>query len=167
MSSKKIVIGSLLAGMLFVTGIAFTPWAGAGGGPNSEYKCKNLKGTIESNLDGFPATGTVTGSFAGTINFATVESDFTHPGGTTNIRSVFTGTITPKKGAPFNFMMDLVAVNWTASGLVGGGVLNVDLVPGGSSFSAIHVTLGPMDDRASPGGTPPMRTFTYEGQRCT
>lgn len=87
--------------------------------------------------------------------------DFSNPGGTQNIRSVFAGTITPNQGAPFNFMMDLVAVNWTASGLVGGGVLNVPQ-PDPNTYSAIHVTLRPMEDRFGR-----RRIFTYEGQRCT
>jgi hypothetical protein len=164
MRFKKTAIASVLAGALITTGAAVMPWS-AGAAP--EYKCSTVKGTITTTLDGFPApvTGVVKGSFAGTVTFTNIVMSEDNLGGTGDIHNVITGTITPKKGAPFKIVMDLVSVNWTASGLVGGGILNVDAVPG-TTFSAIHVTLGPSDDRALPGGTPPLRTFIYEGQRC-
>jgi hypothetical protein len=162
MRFKRTAIASVVVGALLAAGTATITAGAAPPSPFQQYKCERLKGTIVSTLE-IPGAGVVTGSLAGDLAFTSATYNFDEP---SSIRSVIHGTITPTKGEPFAFVMDLLAINFTASGLVGGGILNIDVVPHGDTFSAIHVTLGPMDDRVPDGAPAPTRVITYEGQRC-
>lgn len=128
------------------------------GAAASGDRCVGIKGTITLNGPD-EKSGIAIGTFSGSVVVTAAYNDFSQP---TGIRSIFDLTITPRRGDPMAFAMDFVATNFTATGLVGGGLLN-ELTPPPGTYSSIHVTLGPMDD--SPDGSPP-NVFSYSGQRC-
>jgi len=69
-------------------------------------------------------------------------------------------TITSTNGTERHFAMDLVATNWTATGLIGGGLLSeLSSDPEVGPLNVSHVVLGPMEDRFGAS-----RTFTYDNR---
>lgn len=154
MMRTKAMTASVLA-LLLAVGGATIPWSGgASAAPGS--KCRELSGTI-TLVDSDPWSGTAAGSYAGAVLVTDVVNDFSSD----NIRSVIFMTITSKTGAERLFAMDIVARNWTATGLIGGGLLSElsqdPADPG--TIGTSHVILGPMEDRF---GAP--RTFTYDNK---
>jgi hypothetical protein len=102
-----------------------------------------------------PWTGTATGSYAGAVVVTGSTDLFDGP----SIRSILSLTITPTAGPARYFVMDLLSTNWTATGLIGGGLLmemsSAD--PEADTLNMSHVVLGPMEDRYGA-----LRVFTYD-----
>ena len=149
----------LVAAVALTAAGVMTP-VGVGAAPTNQ--CRALKGTITIAGEGAPGaetfTGRSTGALAGTLSGIAPANDFTGY----NIRTTWTFTITDRLGVSSDYVMDVLGTNFTATGLVGGGLLS-ELDPPAGTYSSIHVTLGPQDD--SPEGLQP-DVFTYSGQRC-
>ena len=153
-------LGLAGAAALLVGAVGLLPVGGADAAPASQ--CRGLKGTITITGTGEPGAetfmGKATGSIAGTLSSIVPTNDFAGY----NIRTTWTFTITDRAGVAADYVMDVLGTNFTATGLVGGGILT-EVAPAAGTNSAIHVTLGPQDD--SPYGAQP-DVFTYAGQRC-
>jgi hypothetical protein len=102
-----------------------------------------------------PWTGVATGSYAGVVVVTETTNYFEGP----SIRSVLAMTVTPRRGPVRHLVMDLLATNYTATALIGGGLLVERSGPGpdAATLNLSHVVLGPMEDRY---GAP--RVFTYD-----
>ena len=148
MKRSTMALASMLAVLLVV------PWVG---GVSAAHSCPmgpEVRGTIVLRTSE-PQTGTATGSYAGAVVATGVVDDFTFEG-SPNIRSVMSLTITSTNGTERHFAMDLVATNWTATGLIGGGLLSeLSSDPEVGPLNVSHVVLGPMEDRFGAS-----RTFT-------
>jgi len=153
-------LGLAGAAALLVGAVGLMSVGGADAAPTSQ--CRGLKGTITITGTGEPGaetfTGKATGSIAGTLSNIVPANDFAGY----NIRTTWSFTVTDRAGASADYVMDVLATNFTATSLVGGGLLN-EVAPAAGTSSSIHVTLGPQDD--SPDGAQP-DVFTYAGQRC-
>lgn len=153
-------LGVAVAAVLLLSAVGVTTVGGASAA--STTQCRSLKGAITITGTGAPGaetfTGKATGSLAGTLSSIVPANDFAGY----NIRTTWSFTITDRTGVAADYVMDVLGTNFTATALVGGGILSELSLPQGT-YSAIHVTLGPQDD--SPDGTPP-DVFSYAGQRC-
>jgi hypothetical protein len=135
------------------------------GDASAAKKCPlwpDVRGTIEMTGNGPQTddawTGTATGSYAGAVLVTATTNLFDGP----SIRSILSLTITPTTGPARYLVMDLLATNWTATGLIGGGLLIEKLSADPDAediLNVSHVVLGPMEDRY---GAP--RVFTYENK---
>jgi hypothetical protein len=153
-------VGVVLATAALLSAVGVTTVNGASAGPTTQ--CRTLKGTITITGTGAPGeevfTGKATGSLAGTLSGITATNQFVGD----SILTTWSFAITDRSGVTASYVMNVLGTNFTATALVGGGLLSELSLPEGT-FSAIHVTLGPQDD--SPDGAQP-DVFTYAGQRC-
>jgi hypothetical protein len=154
-------VGVAVAAAALLSAVGLTTVNVASAGPTTQ--CRGVKGTITLSATGEPGaevfTGRATGALAGTLSNIVPTNDVAGY----NIRPTWSFTITNRSGQTADYVMDVLGTNFTATGLVGGGILTELSLPEGT-ISSIHVTLGPQDD--FPDGAQP-DVFTYAGQRCT
>ncbi len=151
----------LALALVLALGTSTIPLGDAASAAKSCPLWPDVKGTIEMAGNGpqtdSPWSGEATGSYAGAVVVTETTNIFDGP----NIRSILALTVTPATGPARYVVMDLLATNWTATGLIGSGLLTEQSSADATAevLNISHVVLGPMEDRY---GAP--RVFTYENK---